>query len=345
MIRSRLANSCHDCCPFPLALALALGGAAVGDQLASAAGSPPPLSRGAELFQQHEFDKAVRAFLADLSENSTNVEALLYLGRIGFEENRLDAAERHFQRVTALAPRNAAGFFWLGRLYGVEARELGVPRGIGPALRARRNLEKAVTLDPGNLEARADLATFYREAPALVGGSRRAARAEVEEIARRDPYFGALARGDLALADKNYDEAEREYRQARRLQPLKGEAWFRLGVLRQRTRRYDLAFAAFKKALELDASLKAAWFQIGKTADLSGQRLDEGAAALKTYLRCKPFFVMPRLLWAYRLLGNIYRKQGSPEAAREQYLAALRLAPNDDEAAGALRQLDASAAP
>jgi len=308
--------------------------------------SPPePLNRGEALFQAHEFERAANVFLADLRVDPTNVQALLYLGRIGFEENRLDAAAKHFERVTQLAPTNALGFLWLGRVFGIQARELGVPRGIGPARHARKALEKAVALCPENLEARVDLATYYREAPALVGGSRRAALDQVEEIARRDPYQGAIGHGDLALAEKKYPEAERQYRAAIARNPARPEAYFHLGILEQRTGRYDDAFAAFEQTLRRDPKQLAAHFQIGKTADVSGQRLDEGEAALKTYLQCIPFYIMPKLSWAYRRLGNIYLKKGLPDKAREQYEAAVRIAPEDNEALAALKQLHSTAPP
>jgi tetratricopeptide (TPR) repeat protein len=301
-----------------------------------------PRTRGVELFEHHEFEKAVNAFLADLRVNPNSVEALLYLGRIGFEENRLDAAQKHFERVTLLAPDNSAGFHWLGRLYGVQARELGVPRGIGAAIRTRKSLERAVALNPDNLEARADLARFYREAPAFVGGRRRAAQAQIEEIARRDSYLGALGWGDLALGDTKYNAAERQYQAAARLNPLKADAYFRLGMLHQKMGRYDQAFTDFEKTLQIDPQQKTALFQIGEAADLSGQHLERGETALKSYLQCTPFYIMPKLSWAHRRLGNIYLKQGSSNAAREQYLTALRIAPGDSEAADALKQLDAS---
>jgi tetratricopeptide (TPR) repeat protein len=332
------AGCCRLCPAAVLAWSCAIAG--LLPFRAHAADAPQP-SRGVQLFQQHEFEKAVNAFMADLRVNSDNDEALFYLGRIAFEENRLDAAAKHFERVTALAPEKSEGFHWLGRVSGLEARALGAPRGIGAARRTRKNLEKAVALNPDNLEARADLATFYREAPLLVGGSKRAAAAQVQEIARRSPYFGALGQGDLMLADKKYDEAQRQYQSAARLEPLKPEAYFRLGMLYQRTGRYDEAFAQLEKTLQLDPAQMTAHFQIGKTADLSGQRLDQGEAALKTYLQCKPFYLMPTLSWAYRRLGNIYLKKGFPEKAREQYLAALRVAPDDHEAAAALKDLEA----
>jgi tetratricopeptide (TPR) repeat protein len=126
------------------------------------------------------------------------------------------------------------------------------------------------------------------------------------------------------------------------LNPLKADAYFRLGMLHQKMGRYDQAFTDFEKTLQIDPQQKTALFQIGEAADLSGQHLERGETALKSYLQCKPFYIMPKLSWAHRRLGNIYLKKGSSDAAREQYLAALRIAPGDSEAAAALKQLEVS---
>jgi len=257
----------------------------------------------------------------------------------------LEEAAGYFEKATETAPQSSTAYHWLGRVYGLQARDLGPPRGIFPARRARKALEKAVALDPENVQARLDLATFYREAPGIVGGSTKDALAQVEEIKRRDPYLGALILGDLAIDQKKFDEAERQYEAAIELRPKDTEAFFRLGALHQKTGQYDKAFDAFERMLQLNRNARVAYFQLGKTADLSGQRLARGEEALKIFLQSKPFYMMPKLSWAHRRLGNIYLKQGRRDAAREEYLAAIKSAPDDAEAAAALKHLDAGSPP
>jgi tetratricopeptide (TPR) repeat protein len=324
------------------ALAVAVAATARLDSADSSSRTNTP--PGMALFMQHEFAKAAAAFRADLQANPKDLTALLYLGRIAFEENRLNEAVEYFEKAVAAAPQSSEAYHWLGRVYGVQARELGVPRGVGAARRTKKALEKAVALNPDNVEARVDLATYYREAPGIVGGSTRGALAQLDEIARRDPYQGALVRGDVAQDEKRFDDAERQYQAAANLRPRDTEAFYRLGILHQRTQRYVRAFAAFDKMLELDPNDKRAYFQIGKTADLSGQQLDRGERALKTYLESKPFFIMPKLSWAHRRLGDIYLKKGLRAAARREYVAAVQAAPDDKEAIAALRDFDANSA-
>jgi tetratricopeptide (TPR) repeat protein len=328
--------------PRTLLLALLLGAQSASVLWAADSASVTnSLSRGVALFEQEDFPAARAALQAALQANPKDVNALIYLGRIAFQENRISEAVALLEKATHLAPQHSEAFHWLGRVYGIQARDLGPPLGIGPARRTRRALEKAVASDPNNLEARLDLATFYREAPGIVGGSTKGARTQIEEIRRRDPYLGALAQGDMVLEEKNFAAAEKQYRAAVGLHPDKADAHYRLGLLYQRTRQFEESFQELETTLRLDPNEKRAHFQIGKTADLSGLRLEQGEQALKTYLLSKPFYIMPKLSWTHRRLGNIYLKQGRTEAARQQYLAAVQADPHDKEAAAALKEFEA----
>ncbi len=297
---------------------------------------------GPRLFELHRFSDATQWFQARLTANPGDAEALVFLGRIAFEQNRLSDAIGYFEKAEIASPTNSAVAHWLGRACGIQARDLGPPRGIGPARRTRKSLERAVQLDPNNLDARVDLATFYRQAPMIVGGSKRGATTQLEEISRRDAYLGALVKGDQAMDDKRFDQAESFYKDALQRVPGKTDAYFRLGILYQRAARYEDAFASFEKLLAIAPEDKPTLFQIGKTADLSGHHLEKGEAALKKYLECQPFYIMPKLSWAHRRLGNIYLKKRQIEPARQQYRIALQLTPDDREAAAALRQLEVS---
>ena len=321
-----------------LVLVVSLDGGGIRAVEAAAPSGAPSLTRGVELFDKRNFKQAAVEFQNALSRNANDVEALFYLGRLAFQENQLDEAKAFLEKACAVDPHNSEAFHWLGRVYGVQAKELGIPRGFGPARRTGKALEKAVALDPDNLKARLELADFYRKAPLIVGGGKRASVAQVNEIARRDAYLGLLAQGDLAFDESRFADARRDYERAVKLAARRGEAHFRLGLLHLELGEYSQASASFEKTLELDPEEKRALYQIGKTADLSGQGLDRGEEALKAYLACKPYFIMPKLARAHYRLGNIYAKKGQRAAARQQYLAAVKT--DDKEAARALRQLD-----
>jgi len=52
------------------------------------------------------------------------------------------------------------------------------------ALKVKQHFERAVELNPDNLDARADLKEYYEKAPGFLGGSVEKARQQAEEIAK-----------------------------------------------------------------------------------------------------------------------------------------------------------------
>ncbi len=75
-------------------------------------------------------------------------------------------------------------------------REIPI-RWLPPDWRAKRRaeFERAVQLDPANVPARVDLAQYYTEAPAIMGGGLDKAREQAEQVAKYD-----AAKAHLILA-------------------------------------------------------------------------------------------------------------------------------------------------
>lgn len=83
----------------------------------------------------------------------------------------------------------------------------------------------------------------------------------------------------------------------------------------------------------------AALYQLRRIGGPCGQRLDRAEEALRTYLRHTPKAGAPSLAAADRRLGMIRERRGDGVRARQEYEAALRLAPESAEAGEALFRL------
>jgi tetratricopeptide (TPR) repeat protein len=120
-----------------------------------------------------------------------------------------------------------------------------------------------------------------------------------------------------------------------------GDAQLRmsLGMVYATQERWDDAFATYDAILVGDAGNMAALYQVGRTAALSGKRLDQGKSALERYLKATPGPDAPPLANAHFHLGMIYQHQGNKTAARAEYQAALRLDPKLKGAKEALDKL------
>ncbi len=265
-------------------------------------------------------------------------------GRAHFSAGRFDLAAARFEAALGQVPTASLYAQWLGRAYGLQARNSSLLARPGLALKSRAALEKAVALDPDNVGARSDLAAFYHAAPGFMGGGRAKALAQVAEIARRDPYLGKVRTGDMLWDDKKMSEAEAQYRAAESLDARRPEAPGRLAWLFTQAGRYDEAFARWDALLAAKPGDPRALAGLGRTADLSGRRLAEGEAALRAFLQGASASADtsgdgPTPARVHYRLGNLLRRRGELGEAKTEYETALRLDPKSTEARDALRAL------
>ena len=109
---------------------------------------------------------------------SPTAESYNLLCRAHFELEAWDAAIPACEKAVSLAPDNGLYRLWLGRAYGEKADRSNFFKAAGLAGKLRTEFERSVELAPDNWQARTDLAEFYLEAPAIVGGGKDKARAQ-----------------------------------------------------------------------------------------------------------------------------------------------------------------------
>jgi len=275
------------------------------------------------------------AFMA----NASDAAAAFYLGRIALEEQQSERAADYFVAATRLDPKNSAYFLWLGRALGREARQASLLRQPGLARRTKAAWERAVELDPENLDARADLIQYYVQAPGILGGSTAKAIEQADEIRKRNALRGYLELGAIYEREKRLDEAEQAYLSAEREKSDRHVGAYRLGVFYQNSGAYDKAFDLFESMLDRHPFEYGALFQIGKTGAMSGQRLDRATDALEAYLQTTPGRNDPSLAAAHWRLGMIHEKRQDRERAKAEYEIAVRLDPSFRPASESLRKL------
>lgn len=169
-----------------------------------------------------------------------------------------------------------------------EAKQTANPvRLLVLAMQIRDSLEEALRANPENVQVRLDLVRFYMTAPGLIGGDHGNARAEAEEIAKRDAALGTFARGYIFYRRKEYGAGRLELREAVRMAKdpaTKALAQKWLGWLSQETQEWDEAFAMFEALRASDAT---ATYEIARTSVFCSCELERGRAAVREYLRGK----------------------------------------------------------
>src|SRR5271167_2208008 len=143
-----------------------------------------------------------------------DAESLNLLSRVYYAMERWDDAVRYGERAVTLRPNDAYYHLWLAREYGEKAANSNPLTAATLARKARNEFERAVQLDPSSVEARLDVAEYYTEAPAIMGGGLDKARDQAAEMAKRNSAKSHLILARIAMKEKQFPEAENQIRQA-----------------------------------------------------------------------------------------------------------------------------------
>jgi tetratricopeptide (TPR) repeat protein len=270
-------------------------------------------------------------------------EALHLQGRELLRRSQLAAAVPVFERAAELEPNKSRHAQWLGRVYGMQAAEKGITAGFGGVGKVRTQLERAIELDPNNLEARHDLAVFYRVVPRILGGSRSKSDEQVAAIRSRDAALAKQVEGGFLARDKKHREALALYEESLRLNPRRARPHVSMATVYLQLEEWERAFSSLDRALAAEPQLPLALYQFGRAAAMSGRRLDAGEKALRTYLAMRvrrPEHEYPPLASAHHRLGMILQSRGNTAAARAELQRALKYEPDNKDVRAALSALD-----
>jgi cytochrome c-type biogenesis protein CcmH/NrfG len=276
------------------------------------------------LLAQGRVDDAISSLQSKLSSAPNDADSYNLLGRAYFVLENWDAAVKSCQKAVTLQPSNSDFHLWLGRAYGEKASRASFFSAAGLAKKVRNEFETAVRLNPGNLEARADLAQFYVEAPGLVGGGKDKAEAQARDLATLDPPEAEMIQAWIAEKNKNLPAAENHLRTAVDLSKGRAGAWLALAEFCHRTGRMDKMQDALEHAVSAN-SHNHVLMQAAEILTRSKRNSPQAIALLRQYLSSPTVEDAPAFK-AHYLLGTIYEQEGNSAAAAQEYREALALA-------------------
>jgi len=296
-----------------------------------------------KLLDQGRVDDAVTMLQNEIHSDPENGGAYNLLCRAYLLIDRWDPAIDACKRAVKIEPKNSEYHLWLGRSYGQKAEHVGSLTAAGIVSNLRDEFETAVRLNPKSVDARADLADFYLEAPWVVGGGEKKAEKQAEEMAKLEPAQADIVRGRIAEKKKDFAVAESDYRQAIQDSGGKAGPWLSLARLYQRLSRFDAMEQAIAHSTDPKLNRPDVLISAAEILIQANHNLPEATHLLERYLATPTPVEDAPVFKAHYLLGTIFERQGSSGQAIAQYQAALNLAGDFSPARDALQRLTARA--
>ena len=326
------------------------------------------------LIDQGHFKRARAIVEPRVQQNPNDAEAAYLLSEIKQAYGDLNAALQLAQKAVALDGKNGHYHYQLAGVYGEMAERASIFKQLGLAHKFRDEAETAVQLDPNYVDARIGLMEFYLQAPGIVGGDKKKARALADDIGRINPVEGYLAQARCAQEAKDTTREEAALLKAVEADPRNYEANDSLGSFYgARLKKYDQAEKYLRVAQQIDAGRAGAYvslaqtyaaqqrwsdldallaeaeknvpddfnpdYQAGKTILLQGGDYSRAERYFRKYLTQEPEGDAPDLASGHWRLGLVLEKQGRKSEAIAELQTAVQMKPNFDEAKKDLKRL------
>jgi len=228
---------------------------------------------------------------------------------------------------------------WLGRAYGLKARNSSKFRAAFIVGNIREHFKRAAELMPEYIKTHEDLFSFYSGSPKIAGGSVEKAKEELEHIEKLDPYRGADMKASYFLSLGEFELAEKEIEKAINLDSMNiANRWTKMHILKNINVRSSRKQLRIIYKMSPGDSLKI-FYQLGLTYLAEGDSLQAGIDIYYRYLASPVVKSSPTYVASFWRLGMIYEKAGDYSNAKAKYEESLKLNPNFNPAKRSLKKL------
>ena len=256
-----------------------------------------------------------------------------------WQAGRIDDAVEAAGAVLKAEPDNVGFLTAVGGVYCDKAQQASVLRKLSWAGKCRATLERARTLEPGNLTVHTSLVRYYVQAPGVAGGGVDKAEAEAARMAAIDPVAGEISRGLIARSRKQPAEAERHYRKAAAIDATGRRGDVELSSFLAGEKRWAEARGVFESRLARNAADTFAAYMLARVLQSQGADLPRAVELFDRYLAAPPVDGGPAPADAWFRKAQALEALGRRADAVAALETALTLAPGHAAAARELRKL------
>jgi tetratricopeptide (TPR) repeat protein len=285
--------------------------------------APQPQESVHEYFREHlarrAYQEAEQLIEGFLREEPDDAEAWELLGQARQGRWDYEGAAAAYRRALDLGRENAALLRGWVETKGRSSGNVGLFFTAGSL---RKDLERALELDPLHVESRAFLAAFYYMVPGILGGDKERADRLIEELVEMSPPDGYYILGARAREEKEpMTIAVGHWEKALELDPEHVPALTELGRYWLNQKEYDRALSLYQRAVESAPDDPQVLTSYGRALRRSGRR-DESAEQYRRALEIDPFWAAARFA-----LAEYHERIDEPDAARREYQMLARYNP------------------
>jgi Flp pilus assembly protein TadD len=245
------------------------------------AASPTGLDLARQLYQLTDYDASLK-ILEAIQPKDGPVCALI--GRNHYMQGDYKKATEVLEKAVAADSANSDYELWLGRAFGRRAETASPFAAPSNANKARQHFERAVQLNPRNMEALSDLFEYYLEAPGFMGGGLDKAVGVANRMAAIDPVEGHWAQARLAETRKEFGSAEEHLQRAAGMAPQQASRLIDLAKFLAKQGRYQESDQSFRKAEKIAPNSPQLIYARADTYIEQGRNLAAARKLLKRYL-------------------------------------------------------------
>ncbi len=260
-----------------------------------------------------------------------------YRARIALQRQDYKLAITHAIEATELEA-SADHFSLLGDCYGLKARDGGGLGRLGAAKKARKSWERAIEIDPRHIDAHSSLIQYHLNAPRIAGGNKDQAKALASALSEIAPEPGLQARYQVAAATGALGEAIELANQLVVSYPEQANYGVQLATTYHQSEEFEAARQALADNLDRHPQHWSTVYQVGRTAALSGEALDEGRQALEQFI-AESGQNDGWLAAAHWRLAQVHQHSGDQTQAQASVNQALALQPDHKQAKQLAKQL------